>query len=169
MKVRVYGAQPDELRLYEEAEKQGDLSFVFAKAPLNEETVQEVQDCEALILLTNCQVNEKVAEALAAALQRMEILLQGSGHGLYVHLPFCQAKCGYCNLFSVTGQSESEIDRYLEAVERQSIQYERLLRPVQTEFSELTIGGGTPLYLSERQLEQLLAVRKAPCQQPADR
>ena len=27
MKVRVYGAQPDELRLYEEAEKQGDLSF----------------------------------------------------------------------------------------------------------------------------------------------
>ena len=65
MKVRVYGAQPDELRLYEEAEKQGDLSFVFAKAPLNEETVQEVQDCEALILLTNCQVNEKVAEELS--------------------------------------------------------------------------------------------------------
>ena len=30
--------------------------------------------------------------------------LAGGGHGLYVHIPFCQSKCGYCNLFSVTGQ-----------------------------------------------------------------
>lgn len=65
MKVRVYGAQPDELRLYKEAEQQGDLSFEFAGAPLNEGTVGEVKDCEALILLTNCQVNEKVAQALS--------------------------------------------------------------------------------------------------------
>lgn len=103
------------------------------------------------------------------SLQQYIHLLQGSGHGLYVHLPFCQAKCGYCNLFSVTGQSESDIDRYLEAVERQSIQYEQLLGSVQTEFSELTIGGGTPLYLSERQLEQLLTVLKAHFQYAPER
>ncbi|MDE7318665.1 MAG: radical SAM protein, partial [Lachnospiraceae bacterium] len=29
--------------------------------------------------------------------------LAGPGHGLYLHLPFCRTKCGYCNLFSVTG------------------------------------------------------------------
>ncbi len=103
------------------------------------------------------------------SLQQYIHLLQGSGHGLYVHLPFCQAKCGYCNLFSVTGQSESDIDQYLEAVERQSIQYEQLLGSVQTEFSELTIGGGTPLYLSERQLEQLLTVLKAHFQYAPER
>lgn len=78
--------------------------------------------------------------------------LSGRGHGLYLHLPFCRTKCGYCNLFSVTGQKEEQIDRYLDAVERQSRQYQAVLLPVQTVFSELVIGGGTPLFLSEGQL-----------------
>ncbi len=82
-------------------------------------------------------------------------LLKGSGHGLYLHIPFCQTKCGYCNLFSVTGQGRESVDRYLEAVKRQCGQYEELLAPHNTEFSALTIGGGTPLYLTEAQLERM--------------
>ncbi|MDE7058764.1 MAG: radical SAM protein, partial [Lachnospiraceae bacterium] len=85
-------------------------------------------------------------------------LLRGSGHGLYLHIPFCQAKCGYCNLFSVTGQKEEKIERYLDTVERQSQQYQSLLAPYQTEFSELVIGGGTPLLLSEWQLLRMFAL-----------
>lgn len=81
--------------------------------------------------------------------------LAGGGHGLYVHIPFCQAKCGYCNLFSVTGQDAEAAGRYLEAVSRQSMQYEELLGTVQAEFSQLAIGGGTPLYLTQQQLEQM--------------
>ena len=43
--------------------------------------------------------------------------LAGPGHGLYLHLPFCRTKCGYCNLFSVTGLvlgivTAMEKDRY---------------------------------------------------------
>ena len=49
--------------------------------------------------------------------------LSGNGHGLYLHLPFCQTKCGYCNLFSVTGAKDEEIDRYLDGVERQVKEY----------------------------------------------
>ena len=48
--------------------------------------------------------------------------LAGRGHGLYLHIPFCQTKCGYCNLFSVTGQDSAAMDRYLDAVERQAKQ-----------------------------------------------
>lgn len=81
--------------------------------------------------------------------------LSGFGHGLYLHIPFCEAKCGYCNLFSVTGQREQEIDAYLDAVKRQIGQYREVLYPYQSEFSEITIGGGTPLLLDERQLEQI--------------
>lgn len=83
--------------------------------------------------------------------------LAGPGHGLYVHLPFCRTKCGYCNLFSVTGldRDPARIDRYLDVVRRQCLQYEELLEPYGTVFSEVVIGGGTPLLLTEVQLMRL--------------
>lgn len=84
--------------------------------------------------------------------------LSGGEHGLYLHIPFCQSKCGYCNLFSVTGQGSAAVDRYLETVERQSSQYSEMLAPYRTEFSDLTIGGGTPLLLSEKQLERMFEI-----------
>ena len=85
-------------------------------------------------------------------------LLSGGGHGMYFHVPFCQSKCGYCNLFSVAGQGQEDIDRYLDAVERQSSQYQEVFQAYGTEFSELAVGGGTPLYLTERQLERVFAM-----------
>ncbi len=81
--------------------------------------------------------------------------LAGKGHGLYLHIPFCQSKCGYCNLFSVTGMGQDEVDRYLDTIECQSEQYQAVLESVHAEFSELVIGGGTPLFLTEKQLEQI--------------
>lgn len=80
--------------------------------------------------------------------------LDGLGHGLYLHIPFCQTKCGYCNLFSVTGQSEEKMEEYLSAVERQARQYASLL-PTSSAFSAFTIGGGTPLLLDENQLDRI--------------
>lgn len=85
-------------------------------------------------------------------------VLAGKGHGLYLHIPFCQSKCGYCNLFSVTGLGQEAADRYLTAVERQSSQYQEILTSVGTEFSELVIGGGTPLYLTVQQLERMFHI-----------
>lgn len=83
--------------------------------------------------------------------------LGGAGHGLYLHIPFCQAKCGYCNLFSVTGQTAEMMDKYLLAVERQVCQYVPFL-PDSCKFSSLTIGGGTPLLLSEGQLDGIFGM-----------
>ncbi|MDO5349591.1 MAG: STM4012 family radical SAM protein [Lachnospiraceae bacterium] len=81
--------------------------------------------------------------------------LAGRGHGLYLHIPFCQTKCGYCNLFSVTGQGEEKIDRYLDGVERQLTQFRDILEPYGAEFGDVTIGGGTPLLLTEKQLDRM--------------
>lgn len=83
--------------------------------------------------------------------------LAGGGHGLYLHIPFCESKCGYCNLFSVAGMGQEAADCYLDAVERQSAQYQEVLDCVGAEFSELVIGGGTPLALTEAQLERMFA------------
>ena len=84
--------------------------------------------------------------------------LAGKGHGLYLHIPFCQSKCGYCNLFSVTGQGTEDVDRYLDAVERQALQYGEILKENRTGFSGVTVGGGTPLLLSEGQLDRMFAI-----------
>ncbi len=87
-------------------------------------------------------------------------MLAGKGHGLYLHIPFCQSKCGYCNLFSVTGLCQEAVDKYLDTVECQSRQYQEVLDSVRTEFSELVIGGGTPLFLTESQLERMFGILK---------
>lgn len=87
--------------------------------------------------------------------------LSGPGCGLYLHIPFCQTKCGYCNLFSVTGAKTDEMETYLDAVERQLGQYRGILEPAGTRFSDFTIGGGTPLLLTARQLERVFAMTES--------
>ena len=80
--------------------------------------------------------------------------LEGEGHSLYLHLHFCESKCGYCNLFSVAGCDQALVEEYLEAVRRQVLQYREVL-PGSTVFGDFTIGGGTPLLLSEGQLDRV--------------
>lgn len=80
--------------------------------------------------------------------------LEGEGHSLYLHLPFCESKCGYCNLFSVTGCDRIQMNGYLDAVVRQIRQYREML-PRSTSFEEFTIGGGTPLLLAGEQIARI--------------
>lgn len=72
--------------------------------------------------------------------------LAGRENSLYFHIPFCQYKCGYCNLFSVAGQSEQSavshqtMSDYIDAMERQSAQLSAAL-PEGITFVDLTFGG----------------------------
>ncbi len=68
----------------------------------------------------------------------------------YVHVPFCAHHCGYCDFAVATGQDHL-IDRYLEALAAELATLGKP-QPVQTLF----LGGGTPTYLSPRQLQRLL-------------
>ena len=68
---------------------------------------------------------------------------------LYLHVPYCAAKCPYCDFNSVAGKDQ-EHARYVQAL---LCEVRRLPRgPYATVF----IGGGTPTMLSARHLEQLL-------------
>ncbi len=80
--------------------------------------------------------------------------LEGEGHSLYLHLPFCESKCGYCNLFSITGCSRIQMDDYIDAVLRQIKQYKEMM-PRSTSFGDFTIGGGTPLLLGSGQIARI--------------
>ncbi|MEK7415359.1 MAG: radical SAM family heme chaperone HemW [Planctomycetota bacterium] len=69
---------------------------------------------------------------------------------LYIHVPYCVAKCPYCDFNSVAGRDD-EHTAYVDAL----IADVRCLPrgPYQTIF----IGGGTPTILGERHLDRLLA------------
>ena len=78
------------------------------------------------------------------------------GTPLYVHLPFCAAKCHYCDFFSIAvdGPHVPQVDPLVGAVLAEAerrLPPERALAP-RTVF----IGGGTPSLLSGAQLERLI-------------
>lgn len=73
--------------------------------------------------------------------------------GLYVHIPFCRAKCGYCDFTSAPG-SPGEIDVFLRALEREAASCADLAG----RFGTLYVGGGTPSLLSAAQLEKLFSI-----------
>jgi oxygen-independent coproporphyrinogen-3 oxidase len=70
---------------------------------------------------------------------------------LYVHIPFCETKCPYCdfNSFAVEG---CDIDSYLDALRR-----EMDARGVPRRPSTVFIGGGTPTVVEPKQLDRYLS------------
>lgn len=75
---------------------------------------------------------------------------------LYLHIPFCEMRCGFCNLFTTTNPNESVVQRYLATLELQMQAVHNELGAVQ--FSRMAIGGGTPTYLNASELEQLFSM-----------
>jgi oxygen-independent coproporphyrinogen-3 oxidase len=75
---------------------------------------------------------------------------------LYFHIPFCGMRCGFCNLFTQAKPKDTLPQLYLEALQRQAEQVSQGLEKRQ--FSRFAIGGGTPTYLDELQLEACLAL-----------
>ncbi len=71
--------------------------------------------------------------------------------GLYVHVPFCQQKCEYCDFYSIT--SFDLMQEYIAALEVEI----RLRAPQFSDyqFSTIFLGGGTPSLLNEKQLETI--------------
>ncbi|QLG11357.1 STM4012 family radical SAM protein [Deinococcus sp. D7000] len=72
---------------------------------------------------------------------------------LYLHIPFCEMRCGFCNLFTVANAPVSLERAYLDALTRQMEVVQDALG--NATFSRLAIGGGTPTYLEARELEQV--------------
>lgn len=77
-----------------------------------------------------------------------------SALSLYVHVPFCGMRCGFCNLFTQAKPQDTLVEVYLDALERQLARVAEAL-PAGTRFARYAVGGGTPTYLSAPQLERL--------------
>ncbi|HHY06602.1 MAG TPA: radical SAM family heme chaperone HemW [Clostridia bacterium] len=76
--------------------------------------------------------------------------------GIYVHLPFCEQKCYYCDFVSFAKCSEQEKETYLQALAQEAKIYQRFL--VGITGKSLYLGGGTPTCLTAKQLGQLFTI-----------
>jgi oxygen-independent coproporphyrinogen-3 oxidase len=81
------------------------------------------------------------------------------GVGLYVHIPFCHAKCYYCGFYSEPIENQDS-DRLISAVISEMNRYD-LAENVQT----IYVGGGSPSCLPKEQLLRLVGELSSRCQQ----
>ena len=72
----------------------------------------------------------------------------------YFHIPFCEHRCGFCNLFTRLVPPEELVAAYLSTLARQATVVRRALDEGGAfRFARAAIGGGTPTLLSAAQLE----------------
>ena len=76
------------------------------------------------------------------------------GIGLYVHIPFCQTKCSYCD-FNTYERIEDQIPNYVSALKNEIKAWSDLLsQPV---VHTIFLGGGTPSYLPVDDIKHILS------------
>ncbi|MFH0902921.1 MAG: oxygen-independent coproporphyrinogen III oxidase [Pseudomonadota bacterium] len=73
---------------------------------------------------------------------------------LYVHIPFCREMCSYCGCNVIVAKDPGKADRYLSFLARESARIGAVLGTGRS-LARLHLGGGTPTFLSEKQLESL--------------
>jgi oxygen-independent coproporphyrinogen III oxidase len=85
----------------------------------------------------------------------------GTKLGLYHHIPFCRKRCHFCYFRVYTDKNAKEIQTYLDATiaELKSLAGRPLLQGRKPHF--VYFGGGTPSYLSARQLGEVTDQMKA--------
>ena len=87
--------------------------------------------------------------------------------GLYIHIPFCKKKCEYCDFKSYAGQ-EALIDEYIKWLNYEielvgksnQADYENGLDKLAV-VNTIYIGGGTPSFIEEKHIKEILdAIKK---------
>jgi oxygen-independent coproporphyrinogen III oxidase len=76
--------------------------------------------------------------------------------GLYLHIPFCRKRCKFCYFKVYTDKNASEIELYLKALVKENEIYSRARALQGRQLRFAYFGGGTPSYISEKQLYNLV-------------
>jgi oxygen-independent coproporphyrinogen-3 oxidase len=84
--------------------------------------------------------------------RKIRIGTRGPVRHLYLHLPFCAHRCGYCDFVTVVGRREQH-EAYVDALLAElRLEADVLAEPLDTIF----VGGGTPTFTEPVSLERLL-------------
>jgi oxygen-independent coproporphyrinogen III oxidase len=78
---------------------------------------------------------------------------------LYLHVPFCEMRCGFCNLFTTANPVEGMPAQYLRALEREADAAREAIGRLRV--ARMAIGGGTPTFLDPAELHRLFDLAAA--------
>jgi oxygen-independent coproporphyrinogen III oxidase len=73
---------------------------------------------------------------------------------IYIHIPFCDHKCIYCDFYSIT-KTENVVP-FITAIKKEIINSSSYLK--ESEITSIFFGGGTPSLLSSNQISEILEV-----------
>lgn len=76
--------------------------------------------------------------------------------GLYLHIPFCRKRCKFCYFRVYTDKTAPDVERYVSALSREIELVSRLPVMGGRPFRFVYFGGGTPSFLSGKQLTSLV-------------
>ena len=74
---------------------------------------------------------------------------------LYVHIPFCHTLCYYCGCNKIVTHNQDRVEKYMNNLYRE-IDMQAELFNKERKVEQLHFGGGTPTYLNEVQLRELM-------------
>jgi oxygen-independent coproporphyrinogen III oxidase len=94
-----------------------------------------------------------VVAALGAAPARLPL-------SLYLHIPFCESLCYYCACNKIITRERDKAAIYLDYLKRE-ISMQAALLGTSQRVKQLHLGGGTPTYLSDAQMDELMAHLRA--------
>jgi oxygen-independent coproporphyrinogen-3 oxidase len=92
-------------------------------------------------------------EHVGAAFSASEAAL---GASVYVHVPFCRALCTFCGCNTRVTRTHAIILPYVQAVLAEYAMYRDRLGIASPRLGELHLGGGTPTFLDENELGELV-------------
>ncbi|GGD82446.1 coproporphyrinogen III oxidase [Emticicia aquatilis] len=75
---------------------------------------------------------------------------------LYLHIPFCEMRCGFCNLFTVANPKGNLEEQYMKALQTEANVVSKAIG--ESQFSRIAVGGGTPTFLNLPLLESLFSI-----------
>ncbi|HXW07893.1 MAG TPA: coproporphyrinogen-III oxidase family protein [Vicinamibacterales bacterium] len=77
--------------------------------------------------------------------------------GLYLHIPFCRKRCHFCYFRVYVDRNAREVEQYLDVLAREWELYQRMPAVAGRRLDFVYFGGGTPSFLSTRQLQRLVS------------
>jgi len=96
--------------------------------------------------------------------QALDLRTQGVGHknrplSIYVHIPFCESLCYYCACNKIITKHHEKAEPYLRYLAKEVALYTSAIG-VGLSVSQLHLGGGTPTFLSDSELNALMSMLK---------